>query len=139
MRSCAIGFASVVGAAIQLYDSRATDAFAARASFWLCRGLFSCVATVPERDRNARVQQHCWARRVLCALPLHQMRAGWTALAIAELSTTGALDARTIRLLHRGFFLRGFAVLIRDGDAWAQRRCSAGRVLCAQLAPDSQV
>jgi len=139
VRSCAIGFASVVGTAIQLYDSRATDAFAARASFWLCRGLFSCVATVPERDRNARVQQHCWARRVLCALPLHQMRAGWTALAIAELSTTGALDARTIRLLRRILFSCCPTVPMHDRDAWVQRRCSAGRVLCAQLAPDSQL
>ena len=61
------------------------------------------------------------------------------AQAIAELSTTGALAARTIRLLRGGLFLRGPAVPMRDRDAWVQRRCSAGRVLCAQLPPDSQV
>jgi len=65
--------------------------------------------------------------------------AGVTALAIAELSTTGALAARVIRLLCRGLFSCGPTVLMRDRDAWVQRRCSAGRVLCAQLPPDSQV
>ena len=54
-----------------------------------------------------------------------------TALAIAELSTTETIAARMIRLLRCGLFLRGLVVLIRDGDAWVQRRCSAGRVLCA--------
>jgi hypothetical protein len=61
------------------------------------------------------------------------------ALAIAELSTTEALAARTIRLLRRVLFLRGPAVLMHDRDAWVQRRCSVGRVLCAQLPPDSHV
>jgi hypothetical protein len=61
------------------------------------------------------------------------------ALAIAELSTTEALAARTIRLLRRVLFLRGPAVLMHDGDALVQRHCPAGRVLCAQLPPDSQV
>ena len=65
--------------------------------------------------------------------------AGVTALAIAELSTTGALTARAIRLLCRGLFSCGPTVLMRDRDVWVQRRCSAGRVLCAQLPPDSQV
>jgi hypothetical protein len=61
------------------------------------------------------------------------------ALAIAELSTTEAFAARTIRLPCRILFLRGATVLMRDRDAWVQQRCSAGRVLCAQLPPDSQV
>ena len=65
--------------------------------------------------------------------------AGVAALAIAELSTTGALAARVIRLLCRGLLSRGPTVHVRDRDAWVQRRCSAGRVLCAQLPADSQV
>ena len=60
-------------------------------------------------------------------------------VAIAELSTTEAFAARTIRLPCRVLFLRGPTVFMRDRDAWVQRRCSAGRVLCAQLPPDSQV
>jgi len=59
--------------------------------------------------------------------------AGVAALAIAELSTTGALAARVIRLLCRGLLSCGPTVLMRDRDAWVQQRCSAGRVLCAQL------
>ena len=49
--------------------------------------------------------------------------AGVTALAIAELSTTGAFAARVIRLLRRGLLLRGTMVpkAMRDGDAWVQR------------------
>ena len=62
-----------------------------------------------------------------------------TALAIAELSTTGAFAARVIRLLRRGLLLRGATVPARDGDAWVQRRCLAGRVLRAQLPLDSQL
>ena len=65
--------------------------------------------------------------------------AGVAALAIAELSTTGALAARVIRLLCRGLLSCGPTVHVRDRDAWVQRRCSAGCVLCAQLLPDSQV
>jgi hypothetical protein len=60
-------------------------------------------------------------------------------VAIAELSTTAAFAARTIRLPCRVLFLRGATVLMRDRDAWVQQRCSAGRVLCAQLPADSQV
>jgi len=64
---------------------------------------------------------------------------GVTALAIAELSTTGACAARAIRLPCRGLFSFGAAVFMRDFDAWMQLSCSAGRVLRAQLPPDSQV
>jgi hypothetical protein len=62
-----------------------------------------------------------------------------TALAIAELSTTEAFAARMRCLLRRGLLLGGPMVLMRYRDAWVQRRCSAGRVLCAQLPLDSQV
>ena len=65
--------------------------------------------------------------------------AGVTALAIAELSTTEAFAACASCLLCRGLFSCGPAVLVHDNDAWLQRRCSAGRVLCAQLPLDSQV
>jgi hypothetical protein len=44
--------------------------------------------------------------------------AGVTALAIAELSTTGALDACTICLLRRGLFLSAAMVYERDQDVW---------------------
>jgi hypothetical protein len=36
-------------------------------------------------------------------------------------------------------FSGGPAVLIHDGDAWAQRHCSAGRAMRALLPLDSQV
>jgi hypothetical protein len=62
-----------------------------------------------------------------------------TALAIAELSTTEAFAARAIRLLCCGLISRVAVAFIHDGDVWVQRRCSAGRVLCTQLPPDSQV
>jgi hypothetical protein len=62
-----------------------------------------------------------------------------TALAIAELSTTEAFAACMSCLLCRGWFSCGPAVFERDNDAWAQRHCSAGRMMCAQLPLDSQV
>ena len=65
--------------------------------------------------------------------------AGVTALAIAELSTTEAIAARTSCLLCRGLFSCGAAAFVHDDDAWVQRRCSAGRMMCAQLPLDSQV
>ena len=65
--------------------------------------------------------------------------AGVTALAIAELITTEAIVARTSCLLCRGLLSCLPIVLMRDRDAWVQQRCSAGRVLCAQLPADSQV
>ena len=65
--------------------------------------------------------------------------AGVTALAIAELSTTEAFAACMSCLLCRGLFSCCPAVFVRDRDAWVQRRCSAGCVLCAQLPSDSQV
>ena len=65
--------------------------------------------------------------------------AGVAALAIAGLSTTGAIAACTSCLLCRGLFSCGYAVFVHDDDAWVQRRCSAGRMMCAQLLLDSQV
>ena len=65
--------------------------------------------------------------------------AGLAALAIAELSTTEAIAACTSCLLFRGLFWCGPAVFVYDGDAWVQRGCSAGRMMCAQLPLDSQV
>ena len=65
--------------------------------------------------------------------------AGETALAMAELSTTAASATCVSCLLCRSLFSWVVVVPMRDRDAWAQRRCSAGRVLCAQLPPDSQV
>ena len=65
--------------------------------------------------------------------------AGVTALTIAESSTTEALAACASCLLCRGLFSCGPTVLMCDRDAWVQRRCSAGRVLCAQLPPDLQM
>ena len=91
-----------------------------------------------ERDCGARMQQCCSVRRRLCAQLRHQGVAV-TALAIAEFSTTGALAARVIRLLSYGLLSCGPTVHVRDRDAWVQQRCSAGRVLCAQLPADSQV
>jgi hypothetical protein len=65
--------------------------------------------------------------------------AGVTALAIAEISTTEAFAARACCLLCRGLFLCGAAVFVHDDDAGVQRRCSAGRMMRAQLPLDSQV
>ena len=61
------------------------------------------------------------------------------ALAIAELSTTEAFAACTSCLLCHGLFSCGPVVFVHDDDAWVQRRCSAGRMVCAQLPLDSQV
>ena len=62
-----------------------------------------------------------------------------TALAIAKFSTTEAFAARASCLLCHGLFSCGHAVFVHDSDAWVQRRCSAGRMICAQLPLDSQV
>jgi hypothetical protein len=64
--------------------------------------------------------------------------AGVAALAIAELSTTEAFAACTSCLLS-GLFSCGPVVFVHDNDAWVQRRCSAGRMMRAQLLLDSQV
>jgi hypothetical protein len=60
-------------------------------------------------------------------------------LAIAELSATEAFAACMSCLLCHGLFSCGPAVFMRDRDAWVQRRCSAGRMMCVQLPLDSQV
>ena len=61
------------------------------------------------------------------------------ALAIAELSTTGPFAACTIRLLCCGLFPCVAMVHLHGSNAWVQLCCSAGRVLRAQLPPDSQM
>jgi hypothetical protein len=61
------------------------------------------------------------------------------ALAIAESSATEARAAHTGCVLCRGLDLSGATVPLRDFDAWVQLSCPAGRVLRAQLPPDSQV
>ena len=65
--------------------------------------------------------------------------AGVTALAIAELSMTGALAACASCLLCRGLFSCGPTVLVRDRYSWAQQRCSVGRMMCVQLPLGLQV
>ena len=65
--------------------------------------------------------------------------AGVTALAIADLSTTEAFAARASCSLCRGLFSSGPAVFAHDYDALVQRRCSMGRMMCAQLPLDAQV
>ena len=62
-----------------------------------------------------------------------------TAMPRAELSTTEAFAARVSCLLCRGLFLCGPTVFEHDTDAWVQRRCPAGCMLCAQLPLDSQM
>ena len=115
-----------------------TEAFAACMSCLLCRGLFSCAATVLERDRDAWVQRRCSAGRIMCAqLPLDSQV--WPSLAIAELSTTEAFAARVSCLLYRGLFSCDPTAFEHDTDAWVQRRCPAGCMLCAQLPLDSQM
>jgi hypothetical protein len=56
-----------------------------------------------------------------------------TALPRAELSTAEAIAAFTSCLARRGLFSYAAAVRVSDRDAWVQQRCSAGRMLCAQL------
>ena len=57
----------------------------------------------------------------------------------AELSTTAAFAASTGCLLLRAVHKAASAVFVRDRDARVQQRCSLGRVLCAQLPPDSHM
>ena len=64
--------------------------------------------------------------------------AGVAALAIAELSTTEAFAACIRCLLCCGLLSCGPAVFVHDDDPWVQRRCPAGRMMCAQLPLDSQ-
>ena len=52
--------------------------------------------------------------------------AGMAALAIAELSMTGALAACMNCLLCRGLFSCGLTVFVHDNYAWVQRHCSGG-------------
>ena len=85
-----------------------------------------------------RILLHCSAGRVLCA-QLRCQSAAAVALAIAESGTTEARAARTSCVLCRGLFALGAAVFVRDFDARVQLACSAGRVLRAQLPPDSQM
>ena len=59
--------------------------------------------------------------------------AGVTALAIAELSTTGTFAACMSCLLCRGLFSCGRTMLERVGDAWMQQSCSVRHMLCAQV------
>ena len=63
--------------------------------------------------------------------------AGMAALAIARLSTTEPFAACMSCLLCRGLFSCGPAVRVHDNDAWVQRRCPAGCMLCAQVLLDS--
>ena len=57
----------------------------------------------------------------------------------AELSTTEAFAASPGCLLLRAVHKAASAVFVRDRDARVQQRCSLGRVLCAQLPPDSHM
>ena len=88
----------------------------------LCRGLFSCAATVLERDQDAWVQRRCPAGCMLCAqLPLDSQV--WPSLAIAELSTTKAFAASTSFLRSRGLFSYVALVLVRECNAHVLQRC----------------
>jgi hypothetical protein len=91
-----------------------------------------------ERNQNAWMQQHGSARHGLF-VQLRHRSAATAALAIAELSTTGAFAACMSCLLCRGLLSCGPAVFARDNDACVQRRCPAGYGLCAQLPLDSLV
>ena len=67
--TAATGFADVTALAIA--ELSTTEAFAARVSCLLYRGLFSCGPTVFVRDNDAWVQQRCSVGRMMCAqLPL---------------------------------------------------------------------
>ena len=78
-------------------------------------------------------------RDACCVHSWHRIHKCVAALAVAELSTTEACAARAIRLLCRGLFSCVAMVHVCDADAWVQLCCSAGRMLRAQLPPDSQV
>jgi hypothetical protein len=60
-------------------------------------------------------------------------------MAIAELSTTGAIAACMSCLLCRGLFSFGTMMFVHDNDARVQQRCSVGRMMRAQLPLDSHV
>ena len=72
---------------------------------------------------------------MMCAqLPLDSQV--WPSLAIAELSTTEAFAVLMSCLLYRSLFSCSPAVFVHDRDACVQRRCSVGRMMCAQLPLD---
>jgi len=110
-------------------------AFSSHAGRSRVRGLFVGTFGVPGAAGNLRMR----VERMLCDTAARSDGRLSAALAIAELSTTEAIAACASCLLCRGLFSWEVVVPMRDRDAWAQRRCSAGRVLCAQLPPDSQV
>jgi hypothetical protein len=63
------GFAGVTALAIA--ELSTTEAFVARASCLLCRGLFSCGPAVFVHDDDAWAKWHCSVGRMMCAqLPL---------------------------------------------------------------------
>ena len=134
-------------AALAIAELSTTEAFAACMSCLLCRGFFLY-------GRYVFIQSSTWAygayARSRCvgaaallggAYDAHTAAAGFagvTALAIAELSATEAFAACTSCLLCRGLLSCGPAVFAHDNDAWVQRRCPAGRMICAQLPLDLQ-
>jgi hypothetical protein len=129
---------SQVWRALAIAELSTTEAFAARANCLLCRGLLSSDTTVRVRDRDPRVQQCCSVGRTMCArLPLDSQV--WWRWQLPNLSTTEAFAASMSCLLCRGLLSCGPAVFEHDGDAWVQRRCSVGRMMCARLPLDSQV
>jgi hypothetical protein len=116
----------------------------------MCDGVGNCRI---KQDRAYRRMHEAAAAGFACVV----------ALAIAELSKTGAIAACTRQLprirmcggdaksrikhdrgyaactsclLCRGLFSFGTMVLVHDNDARVQQRCSVGRMMCAQLPLD---
>ena len=120
---------------------RATEGFADHAGRELLRCVHTAAPAACLWHLEAIATRTCSgvAQRVVCSVHSCAPNLRGCDGDACWISTTGALAARTIRLLRGGLFLRGPAVPTRDRDAWVQRRCSAGCVLCAQLPSDSQV
>ena len=135
--AAAAGFAGVTALAIAELIKHNRGYCRARELFVLPRLVFVRDYGACTRLQRVRAATLLGGEYVVCAAAAGF--AGVMALAIAEFSATEALAARAIRLLRRGLFSCCPAVPMRDRDARVQRRCSAGRVLCAQLPPDSQV
>jgi hypothetical protein len=129
VRSC---YQSAGVAAQEIAGLSTTEACAARTGCLLCHGLPPCVPTVHVHDDDAWMQRRCSAGRgAVCTAATGF--AGVAALAIAELSTTGACTARMGCLLCRGLLSCEATMTIRDRLARVQQCRSADRMLCAQL------
>ena len=111
---------SQVWPSLAIAELSTTEAFAACMSCLLCRGLFSCAATVLERDQDAWVQRRCPARCMLFAqLPLDSQV--WPSN--CRIKHDQGIAASTSFLRSHGLFSYVALVLVRKCNAHVLQRC----------------